>query len=84
MVIWSRSLRVKTCRECKNQETPAESLAVKNENIRVLTFSLPAGSGAQGSLEKIQTCEHYAATLGSFPSLKGRPTVRYYKLEEPR
>jgi hypothetical protein len=54
MVIWSRSLRVKTCRECKNQETPAESLAVKNENIRVLTFSLPAGSGAQGSLMKIQ------------------------------
>jgi hypothetical protein len=42
------------------------------------------GVDQNGGLEKIQTCEHYAATLGSFPSLKGRPTVRYYKLEEPR
>jgi hypothetical protein len=37
-----------------------------------------------GLLEEISTCEHYAATLGPFPSLQGRPTVRYYKLEEPR
>jgi hypothetical protein len=37
-----------------------------------------------GLLQKIQTYEHHAATLGTFLSLQGRPTVRYYKLEEPR